>query len=307
MLLARDACECASQLLKHYLKADAPGPPGSLDSPSDFDVATVRMATDLHRKAISIEMRALVALLPALNIDWTTTTPPQQHNIVSRAIRDAASELNSVGNSVTHTMDTSATNVFRAAKNDLRRIQRLKAPPTFTALDARMLRFLRQSETLFVRDQYGRRMAALGTRIRQLVAEGLELGLGRDDIRTGLAQAATNMLTHTEGYWQVVAGAFIGRGRSYAQMSCYYEAGIKHYRVVAVMDERTSAVCRRMHGKRLSVQTGVETFLRAETAKDPSVIMALNPWPRRDATHADSDLSFPPYHALCRTTTVAES
>ncbi len=155
------------------------------------------MATDLHRKAISIEMRALVALLLALNIDWTTTTPPQQHNIVSRAIRDAASELNNVGNSVTHTMDTSATNVFRAAKNDLRRIQRLKAPPTFTALDARMLRFLRQSETLFVRDQYGRRMAALGTRIRQLVAEGLELGLGQIGKRPKGPAAS-----HSKTYWR---------------------------------------------------------------------------------------------------------
>nr|WP_228559855.1 MULTISPECIES: hypothetical protein [unclassified Myxococcus] len=50
-------------------------------------------------------------------------------------------------------------------------------------------------------------------------------------------------------YWEVVASSFIGPGRPFAQMSSYAEAGVRRYRIEAVLDEANTQVCRFLHGK----------------------------------------------------------
>ena len=307
MALVRAACGCADHILKHYFKAETPPEPASLDAASDFDLATARLAADLHARAGPMETVALAALFEGLDVDWTTMRPSQAHEAIGCALRDSSKHLVPISGALSATVAASCAGVFAASRNDMRRFQGINLCEGPSALDERMMQFMRHSETLFVRDRYGTRVRALGVRARKAVADALAQGLGRGAIRDLLAETAVKVLTQPASYWQVVAGAFVGRGRSYAQMNGYAEAGIKRYRVVAVMDKRTSSVCRRMHGKVLNVQDGIDVFLRAEAAKDRTAIVSLNPWPRRGATHTDADLTFPPYHALCRTGTVCDA
>jgi hypothetical protein len=87
------------------------------------------------------------------------------------------------------------------------------------------VRHVARSHGNFVRDEYGRRLAAFGEEARRIVADGLERGLGRDDLASSLEAAARAALSERQPYyWEVVAGAFVGQGRSFAQMSSYNES-----------------------------------------------------------------------------------
>ena len=73
-----------------------------------------------------------------------------------------------------------------------------------------------------------------------MVADGLEAGLGRQDIAQDLARAATSTLAgRGKPYWEVVAGSFIGQGRSFGNLSAFAEAGLDRYVFEAVLDERS--------------------------------------------------------------------
>jgi hypothetical protein len=142
-------------------------------------------------------------------------------------------------------------------------------------------------------------------------------------------------------YWEVVAGSFVGRGRSFAQLSGFAEAGIERYRVSAVLDQRTTNSCRFLDGKVFSVRRGLDIFDQVEV--DPENIREHNPWLREaggsiyiersgrrvpiaqvvrsgvgvsddrgEYEHARSEqeleglnLGFPPFHANCRSSLIS--
>ena len=145
-----------------------------------------------------------------------------------------------------------------------------------------------------------------------------------------------------------MAGAFVGNGRSLAQLSSYAEAGIARYLIEAVLDERTTEICRYLHGRVFEVSDALRRFDALDRLEQPEDIKQAQPWVReavdpdtgrtvltveRGGLHTplvevirsgvgtrddrgtfgravsdrelmDLGVSFPPYHGLCRTTTL---
>ena len=231
-----------------------------------------------------------------------------------------------------------------------RRSQGLAIAADLNALDRRVVQQVTRSQGNFVRDEYGRRLDQFGLEARRIVANGLEQGLGRDELAASLERAARAALIERQPfYWEVVAGAFVSQGRSFAQMSSYAEAGITHYQIEAVLDEHTTPICQFLHGKVFSVGDALRRFDEVERLEQPENIKQLLPWVRQrtdpdsgrpqlyvngaggqtviaevtrsaagtrddrgefrsfvsNAELLDLGVSFPPYHGLCRTTTLA--
>jgi hypothetical protein len=132
-------------------------------------------------------------------------------------------------------------------------------------------------------------------------------------------------------------------------MSSYAEAGVRQYRIEAVLDEQTTNICRYLHGKTFSVADALRRFDRIEQLEDPEAIKQAMPWVREaqdrdtgrtrlyvdggagrtdiaevtrsamgtrddrgdfrplvsDAILSDMGIGYPPYHGLCRSTTLA--
>ena len=104
-------------------------------------------------------------------------------------------------------------------------------------------------------------------------------GLGRKDIAQDLERAAQAVIAGRDSfYWEVVAGSFIGRGRSFAQLSSFAEAGIERYRISATLDQATTNTCRYLDGKTFSVRRGLGIFDQVEA--DSENIREHNPWLR---------------------------
>jgi SPP1 gp7 family putative phage head morphogenesis protein len=250
-----------------------------LGTPRGFDRAVAELAAKLRRVAALPESDAVREALAVLDVDWRRTTPAQRHRLMTTALDAARRRTAIVPDRIVATLGEAADEVVAATRDHARRAQGLSIAASFNALDRRIIQHVVASEANYVRDEYGRRQEAFSQEARRIVTEGLEAGLGRDDIAQALERAAGNVLEGQRSfYWDVVASSFIGRGRSYAQLSAYEEAGVERYRFEAVLDERTTEICRFMHGRTFEVRHGLELFARVES--EPARLIELAPWVR---------------------------
>jgi len=348
--LVADARAAADDILGRYLRLPV-AKAMNLGDPKGFDQAVVRLAALLRKETRATDAEAVRAAVAVLDVDWKRTTATERRGLIARALEAAGRKTAAVPRKVEAVFGKAADEVVRATRTDARARHRLSIAADFNALDRRVTQHVVRSQTHFVRDEYGRRHDAYGVEARRIVAEGLEAGLGRDDIARDLERAAQTVIAGRGSfYWDVVAGAFIADGRSFAQMSAYAEAGIQRYVIEAVLDEHTTETCRFLDGKTFSVGDALGRFDRLDALEDPEDVKRDNPWVRerldpetgrkelyvnRGAEQTriavvertgfgtrddrgefsrglanrdlmDLGVSFPPYHGLCRTTTIPD-
>ncbi|MBE7449153.1 MAG: head morphogenesis protein [Kofleriaceae bacterium] len=254
-----------------------------LSTAAGFDRAVAALAGRLRAVAAGDEGRAVREAVAVLDVDWRRTTAAERRRLVDEAMRVAGRHVRVVPTKLDAPLGDAAVEVVSATRTVSRRHHRLAIGVELNALDRRIVRHVTRSHALFVTDTYGRRLDELGQRARQIVASGLEAGRDRADVATELAGMTEATLTgRSRFYWEVVAGAFIGRARSFAQMSSYAEAGIERYRVQAVLDEATTLICRFMHGKVFSVRSAIAGFDRVEQLSDPDDVKRAAPWVRQN-------------------------
>lgn len=349
LLFVHEARLAADELLRDYLRLPVEKAI-RLGSPKDFDRAVALLAAQLRRSVGGADVDAVRAAVEVLDVDWSRTTAAERRRLVAEALAAAGRATAVIPSRIRAPLGEAAEAVVGAARGDARRSQGLAIAADFNALDRRVVRHIVSSQGNFVRDELGRRVEAFGAEAREIVARGLEEGLGRDAVAAELERAARRaLIERAPFYWEVVAGSFIGRGRSFAQMSSYAEAGIKRYRIEAVLDESTTHICRFLHGKTFLVADALRRFDRVEQLETPEDIKREQPWVRerldpetgrlrlyvndtsgqrelaevtRSASGArdergafralasddslrDAGIGFPPYHGLCRSTTLA--
>jgi len=315
-----------------------------LTTPRGVDRAVAILAAELRRAARGSEAGAVRAAVAVLDVDWRSTPPNERSRLVAEAMTAAGVLRSLLSARVLAPFGKTAERVVRATREAVRRDQGLAISAKFGALDRRVVRHVVESQGNFVRDEYGRRIESFGKEARRIVADGLARGLGRDDITEALREGARAALVERAPfYWEVVASAFIGHSRSFAQMSSYADAGIRQYRIEAVLDEHTTPTCRFLHGKVFSVGDALRRFERVEALADPTDLKREIPWVRdrlnpetgegrlvagngerrvavaevtrasesgfralvSDAELAEIGIGFPPFHGLCRSTTIA--
>lgn len=348
LALVHAARQSADEILERYLRVRL-RKAFDLGNPRGFDRAVASLATLLGSQAAASDDAAVRAAVAALDVDWALTAPGQRSALITQALEAAGRRTAALPRTLSATFGDAANEVVAATRDATRRGQGLAIGADFNALDGRIIRHLSTSQANYVRDEYGRRNAAFRERARQIVSDGLEAGLGRADIARDLEAAAKDIIAgRSSFYWETVAGSFVSRGRSFAQLSSYAEAGIDRYIIEAVLDERTTEICRFLDGKTFSVESGLGTFEHVEA--NPDSVKELTPWVRdgvdssgrqvmyvdrggghtrrvaiverpglgaRDARGSYSaglstarlqeiGVSFPPYHGLCRSSTVAD-
>lgn len=319
-----------------------------LDDPADLDQAIIEFASLLRQGAHASNTAAVRAAVKVLDVDWHQTSAARRRELVAESLKAAARHTDAIPDKLAETFRVGAEDVVTGAKKSARR-HGISVGSDFNTIDKRIVQHLRRSEANFVSDEYGRRKATFSRTARRVVARGVEDGLSRADIARDLRAAAETTIGGKGGlYWEVASASFIGRGRSFASLSSYAEAGVERYVLEAVLDEQTTETCRFLHGKTFSVDGSLETFAKVD--ESPDDIRAITPWVRsgvgadgkpvlyvpqaegrariatidqpgagqRDKSGAYSGalsndrlqelgISFPPFHALCRTVTLPDS
>lgn len=319
-----------------------------LSTKKGFDAAVSLIASKLRRAAAGQERKAVRAATRILNVDWPSTTPGQRRTLVSEAMEAAGRHLALIPERIESVFGSTMPDVFRAGRRDARETTGSpRVRVSLSEVDDQAIRSIQRSSGLFVTDAMGRRTDEASAAAREIVARGVAEGRGRREIAAELRDRATGSLaTRHAFYWEVVAGAFVGRGRSWSQLLGYQDAGIRRYRIEAVLDRATTQICRFLHGKEFAVSDGLRLLERENFIAEPEQIKRANPWvrvarppngdpmmvaetltgPVRVATIeqatsgpdqigrytnalderglVDAGIGFPPYHGLCRSTTV---
>lgn len=318
-------------------------------TPRGFDAAVSRLAALLRRLARVSEVEAVRQAVAVLDVDWRAMTAAQRSQLVRRALASAGRAVSTVHQQIRAPLGRAASDVVAATRSDGRR-RGLAIAADFNAVDRRAVAYVVRANSLFVRDEYGRRLDWFGIEAKRVVARGLEDGLGRDEIAGELARAANAaMVQRPASYWDVIASSFVGESRSLSQISSYAEAGIERYMLSAVLDEHTTDTCRFLDGKVLQTDDAIRMLDRMESSDEPAAIKQIRPWVRERfgedgkrtlVVHRDGErnvlavversgvgarddrgaysravsgrdlapagIGFPPFHGLCRTTTVAD-
>ena len=314
-----------------------------------FDRAVASISRSLRRATQADETDALRVAIAEMDVDWHGSTPAQRRELISQAMKAAGRHTALIPARIETRLGDAAEEVVASTRRHARQAQGLAIGADFNAMDRRVTEHLVSSNLNFVTNEYGRRLDGLGEQARRIVAEGVEAGLGRDEIAADIKRAAErSLIGRSASYWDVVAASFIANGRSFAQLSSYAEAGIERYQIEAVLDEQTTETCRFLHGKTFSVGDGIRRFEQLESIEDPDELKASQPWARQATDRStgrtalfvnrggvrtplaevtrsgvgskddlgefaravssrelmDMGVGFPPYHGLCRTTTV---
>lgn len=146
-------------------------------------------------------------------------------------------------------------------------------------------------------------------------------GMTREDLSWGIEEAMTGVVRRSRSYWNFFADHTATKMREIGRVSGYEQAGVKIVRVQAWIDDRTTEICRALNGQVISVRRlrqFTDNYLEASASKDKDAIKEAWPWltesqgrklqdpQAREEAVRDGKVGLPPYHARCRTITVAE-
>lgn len=151
-------------------------------------------------------------------------------------------------------------------------------------------------------------------KINTILTEYFEKGMTREGLAARLAQDFATVTGRSEVYWQVVADHMAVKTREIGRVTGYERAGIELVQVRAHLDERTTPVCRHMHGRIIRVsamRAQIDAYNAASARGNLAEMKRI--WPMHGAeadlsqvpTSALGNTACPPYHHRCRTRTVA--
>jgi SPP1 gp7 family putative phage head morphogenesis protein len=261
--------------------------------PNDFLVITSRLASELRSATRAEEAAAMQRALQRLDVDWSNLSPAGRTAVVRAARQALAPVPEHVLPRIDHVFEARANSMVKSARQATARRFELHIGADLSATDDRIARFARDSQANFVRDEYGRRPKRFSQRAREIVAGGLERGLGQADIVEELSTTLSlEGLQRSRAYWDVVSTAFSNRARTLTQISAFEEARIEQFRFEAILDRVTSRVCRFMHGKVFSVGRALDRFRQVERARDPEEIRELQPFVRAGVNREGRQMLF---------------
>ena len=146
------------------------------------------------------------------------------------------------------------------------------------------------------------------------MAEGIKAGLGRTQVAEDLQKFFGDypgVQNPPLSYWRGFAANGMNRTRQFGLLQSYEDVGITELEVLAVMDERTSAICKDMNGRIIPVSNGLAQRDLMMAAEDPEDVKTISPWPKLEDIKGkstknvlDQGVITPPYHFNCRTTLV---
>lgn len=188
---------------------------------------------------------------------------------------------------------------------------------SLTQRDMNALELLKDQSLMWVRDAYENTIAE---ELHRALGEYFDSGMTRIEMADRLeALLEDKNRRRMLGYFDLLADHVTTRVTEMGHVSGYEDAGIEYVEVVAVLDERTTDICRHMHGRRIPVSalsSQRDLLLDAASRGDGNAAKRAQPMlsgksavnvlamPKSNDIVA-SGVALPPYHFRCRTTTVA--
>ena len=154
-------------------------------------------------------------------------------------------------------------------------------------------------------------------RIEAALTDYFNQGMTREGLMERYAFDLATIADKSRPYWAIMADHTATKTREMGRVAGYDRAGIAYVQVRAQLDDRTTPICRAMHGRVIPVsqlKNQRDKYLKA--TKTRNMDAAKRAWTMHSANGADqiaglstanlpANTANPPYHFRCRTITVA--
>lgn len=178
-------------------------------------------------------------------------------------------------------------------------------------VDVRADAWARRDGMYWIGEHFNKKISGV---MRDKIPEFIQSGTGRVEAGKQLEALFGETYERNKSYWTGLAATAINRSRCFGAVAGYEEAGVESYEIVAMMDERTSPICRFMNGKVFYVKDAVNVRDAIINAKKPADVKTSHPWlPFKVAQNMSNEelaaagFVVPPFHFHCRTTMVVRS
>lgn len=122
---------------------------------------------------------------------------------------------------------------------------------SFNLIDRRTLGWLHEHDMYWTRTWFDREWTE---RIANLSEVAIKNGMSRRDAGIFFRNTlGSQLVDETDQYWELVADAITTRSRSFGAIEAMVKADIQEYRVDAVIDHRTSDICRYLDGQPVDI------------------------------------------------------
>jgi len=255
----------------------------SPQDPTDARMIAKRLGSQLRFAEQKVLGNKLEKYVKRLNVDW----PNLSHKETSRHLASIRGELRKMlGTAAVEVMPTWSGKIETRLKgvfaNARKVVQSNFLPSVGVSLrqpDVVAIGAIADQSGWWMRDAAGVRSDRLTARARKVVAQGLRDGLGRHDIGEMLQKTLPKAWQAMgSNYFTVVAAAAVNRARSYSEVSGYIEVGIEALEVQAVLDERTTEICRCLDGQVIDTHVVSQQIVGAMNVARPEDIRDASPF-----------------------------
>lgn len=190
---------------------------------------------------------------------------------------------------------------------------------SFTPADQRNIEVLHDQQSFWLRNHYDDMIAK---RINSILEESIEGNYTNRELAQMLESEFSSLVQGSRVYYEGLADHTALRIREFGRLKNYERFEAQYYKIVAVMDNRTSDICRALNGKIFPLEPALksmnaifevhEKYTNFEEAKEH--LKRISPFITEDQVEYGANgqpqgvrgmsTPFPPFHWRCRTRTV---
>ena len=142
-------------------------------------------------------------------------------------------------------------------------------------------------------------------RLKDIIESAFRGEVARSELAQRLKDEFASELKQGVRYFEGVSDHIISQNQNISTVNQARKYGVKYYKVVAVMDSRTSTICRSMNGRLIPAEHIERQCDNIMNAKDMASKKAAATWAKAPyngrSDKMDSNFGMPPYHFRCRT------
>ena len=187
----------------------------------------------------------------------------------------------------------------------------------FNATDMKSIEMAKKQQVFWLKNHYD---SNVSQRLQEILSNTMQNQWTNGQLAENLQTHFSDILKGGKSYFQGLAEHTGLRVREFGRVNSYKKTGAKYYQIVAVIDDRTSDICRALDGKIYPVEPAVECMNAMFEVSDNYDFDEAKERLKRIAPFVTEDqiiytngmpsgvsgehVPFPPFHWRCRTRTV---
>jgi SPP1 gp7 family putative phage head morphogenesis protein len=291
---------------------------------NDFLVIVSRLSGSLQGVTREKEALALKKALDTLDVDWPNLSSSARDRVFEASKRALYSPNRSDQAKLSSVLEDSSERTVKDSNSRATSLSGLSAvEPSLSEMNREAIIWASKGNVGYITDRYSVINEEFTRRAKTIVSSSLESGRSLSDtkdlLRSSLGSEVS--LGKSSNYYDLIATNISNRSRTSSLVDMFDRAGFSSFRYTAVMDKRTSSICRTLHGKTFSVKSARDRMQKLFSSK-PEDIEKITPFvsDRRDGSFAVGSSTFsekaivssaekqgitvPPLHPFCRSSII---